>query len=86
MPSTHDSTAPADFSFTSAQFEQLVDDTLGIARKRGASDAAVAVSEGIGLSVSVRKGDVENVERNRDKSIGVTVFLGQHVGFFPEVT
>ncbi|MEY3286948.1 MAG: metalloprotease PmbA [Pseudomonadota bacterium] len=80
MPSTHDSTAPADFSFTSAQFEQLVDDTLGIARKRGASDAAVAVSEGIGLSVSVRKGDVENVERNRDKSIGVTVFLGQRRG------
>lgn len=80
MPSTHESNAPADFSFSSAQFEQLVDDTLAIARKRGATDAAVAVSEGIGLSVSVRKGEVENVERNRDKSIGVTVFLGQRRG------
>ena len=30
------------------------------------------MSEGVGLSVSVRKGEIENVERNRDKSIGVT--------------
>ena len=33
-----------------------------------------------GLSVSVRKGALENVERNRDKSIGVTVYLGQRRG------
>jgi PmbA protein len=38
------------------------------------------VSEGAGLSVSVRKGEIENVERNRDKSIGVTVYLGQRRG------
>lgn len=80
MPSTNDSTTPAGFSFTQEQFQQLVDDTLAMARRQGASDAAVAVSEGIGLSVSVRKGDVENVERNRDKSIGVTVFVGQRRG------
>ncbi|NBQ91218.1 MAG: metalloprotease PmbA [Betaproteobacteria bacterium] len=80
MPSSHDSHAPAGFSFSPEQFQQLVDDTLAIARHRGATDAAVAVSEGIGLSVSVRKGEVENVERNRDKSIGVTVFMGQRRG------
>jgi len=80
MPAPHDSSAPADFSFSAQQFQQLVEDTLTIARRQGASDAAVAVSEGIGLSVSVRKGEVENVERNRDKSIGVTVFLGQRRG------
>jgi PmbA protein len=33
-------------------------------------------SEGCGLSVSVRKGELENVERNRDKSLGVTVYVG----------
>ena len=38
----------------------------------GASDAGAEVSEGVGLSVSVRKGEIENVERNRDKSIGIT--------------
>lgn len=71
---------PASFGFTQAQFQQLVEDTLALAKARGASDAAVEVSEGMGLSVSVRKGDVENVERNRDKSIGVTVYLGQRRG------
>jgi PmbA protein len=40
----------------------------------------VEVSEGAGLSVSVRKGALENVERNRDKSLGVTVYLGQRRG------
>lgn len=80
MPSKHDSQTAAGFSFSPAQFQQLVEDALAIARQRGATDAAVAVSEGVGLSVSVRKGEVENVERNRDKSIGVTVFVGQRRG------
>jgi len=53
---------------------------LGLARKLGASDAAAEVSEGVGLSVSVRKGKLENVERNRDKSIGVSVYMGQRRG------
>ena len=43
-----------------------------MARELGASDAGAEVSEGAGLSVSVRKGEIENVERNRDKSLGVT--------------
>ncbi len=68
------------FAYSRAQFQQLIDDTLQIARGLGASDAAAEVSEGVGLSVSVRKGALENVERNRDKSIGVTVYLGQRRG------
>ena len=73
--------APAQgFAFSRAQFQQLVDDTLSFARSLGASDAAAEVSEGVGLSVSVRKGEVENVERNRDKSVGVTVYIGQRRG------
>lgn len=68
------------FAYTRAQFEALVDHALKIARGLGASDAAAEVSEGAGLSVSVRKGELENVERNRDKSIGVTVYLGRRRG------
>jgi len=68
------------FAYTQEQFQQLVDDTLKMAKKLGASDAAVEVSEGAGLSVSVRLGELENVERNRDKSIGVTVYSGQRRG------
>jgi PmbA protein len=80
MPASHDFPSSTGFGFSPEQFQQLVDDTLAIARKRGASDAAVAVSEGVGLSVSVRKGELENVERNRDKSMGVTVFVRQQRG------
>jgi PmbA protein len=68
------------FAYSRAQFQQWVEDALAFARDIGASDAAVEVSEGVGLSVSVRKGEVENVERNRDKSLGVTVYMGQRRG------
>ncbi|KNZ33847.1 MAG: peptidase PmbA [Methylibium sp. NZG] len=68
------------FAFSRTQFQQWVEDALSFAREIGASDAAVEVSEGVGLSVSVRKGEVENVERNRDKSLGVTVYVGQRRG------
>ncbi len=77
MPST-----PADsgFAYPIAQFQQIVEDTLSLAREMGASDAGAEASEGVGLSVSVRKGELENVERNRDKSLGVSVYLGQRRG------
>jgi PmbA protein len=76
-PSTTPSTG---FAYSREQFQQLIEDALSLARKKGASDAAAEVSEGTGLSVSVRKGKLENVERNRDKTIGVTVYLGQRRG------
>jgi PmbA protein len=72
--------ARSGFAYSREQFRQLVEDALSFARSIGASDAGVEVSEGVGLSVSVRKGEVENVERNRDKSIGVSVYLGQRRG------
>ena len=68
------------FAYSKGQFQQIVEDTLVLARKLGASDAGAEVSEGVGLSVSVRKGELENVERNRDKSLGVSVYLGQRRG------
>lgn len=68
------------FAYSREQFHQLVEDALAFAKSLGASDAGVEVSEGVGLSVSVRKGEVENVERNRDKSIGVSVYIGRRRG------
>ena len=82
MPaSSKDASAPTPgFAYSRGQFQQLVDDALAFAASLGASDAAAEVSEGVGLSVSVRKGELENVERNRDKSLGVTVYSGQRRG------
>jgi PmbA protein len=76
-------TAPRDtsgFAYRREQFQQIVEDALALARQLGASDAGAEVSEGVGLSVSVRMGELENVERNRDKSLGVSVYLGQRRG------
>jgi PmbA protein len=72
--------AESGFAYQQEQFQQLVEDSLVLAKKMGASDAGAEVSEGMGLSVSVRKGELENVERNRDKSLGVSVYLGQRRG------
>ena len=77
---TRSLSADSGFAYRQEQFQQLIEDALGMARQLGASDAGAEVSEGVGLSVSVRKGELENVERNRDKSLGVSVYLGQRRG------
>ena len=74
------SRAETGFAYAREQFQQIVEDALAMARQLGASDAGAEVSEGAGLSVSVRLGELENVERNRDKSLGVSVYLGQRRG------
>lgn len=68
------------FSYSPEFFEGLVDSALAHAKKLGATHAGAEASEGCGLSVSVRKGELENVERNRDKSLGVTVYVGHRRG------
>ncbi len=72
--------ADSGFAYSRATFEELVDRALAHAKKLGATDAGAEASEGCGLSVSVRKGELETVERNRDKSLGVTVYLGNRRG------
>jgi PmbA protein len=79
MPS-HNQTTDRGFAYNLPQFQQIVEDVLAMAARLGATDAGAEVSEGTGLSVSVRKGDLENVERNRDKSLGISVYLGQRRG------
>ena len=68
------------FAYSRRFFEDLVDSALAHAKKLGATDAGADASEGCGLSVSVRQGELETVERNRDKSLGVTVYVGQRRG------
>ncbi|MDR7307690.1 metalloprotease PmbA [Rhodoferax saidenbachensis] len=81
-PSPTPKAKPADsgFAYTRDFFESRVDTALAQAKKLGATDAGSEVSEGCGLSVSVRNGELENVERNRDKSLGVTVYVGNRRG------
>ena len=74
------SQAEQGFAYSQDHFRQLIEDVLAEARRQGASDAGAEVSEGSGMSVSVRRGQLENVERNRDKSLGISVYLGQRRG------
>ena len=77
-------TAPtAAFDDSQARLDRL----SGLAREvirqcqaLGASQAEVAVGEDSGLSVNVRMGEVETVERTQDRSVGVTVYFGQRKG------
>ena len=59
-----------------AELRQIADDVLAHARRIGASDCAVDVDEGNGLTVNVRRGRIETIEQNHDKGVGVTVFIG----------
>ncbi|NRR32234.1 metalloprotease PmbA [Oxalobacteraceae bacterium] len=68
------------FTHTQDQLKQLARDVLAYAKEQGGTDAAVEISEGSGLSVSVRKSKIETIEQNKDKGMGVTVFIGQRRG------
>ena len=58
----------------------IIGDILARARAGGASDCEAEVSQSIGLNLTVRQDDVETIEYNRDKGIGITVYLGQRKG------
>ena len=68
------------FSSDQPQLRQIAADVLKYAREQGASDCEVEVSEGFGQTVTVRRGEVETIEYNRDKGIGVTVYIGKRRG------
>jgi len=53
---------------------------LDASKRHGATDAEVEVSAAVGQSVSVRRGEVETVEYNRDKGLGITVYIGKRRG------
>lgn len=68
------------FSYTRDQLAALARMTVEHAMHRGASAADTEISEGIGQNVSVRQGEIETIEYNKDKGAGVTVYLGQRRG------
>lgn len=58
----------------------LVSDILKEAKKLGATSAEVDLGLSKGFSVAVRNQDVESVEYNQDKDIGISVFVGKKTG------
>jgi len=64
------------FSCASGELQELAQAVLERARRAGASGCDCGVSESYGLSVTVRKGRPETIEHNRDRSAGVSIYLG----------
>ena len=62
------------------RLQALTEEILAEAARQGADACEVGVSLNTGLSASVRMGDVETVEFNRDQGFGITVFLGKKKG------
>jgi PmbA protein len=62
------------------RLESLASEALERAGRAGATAAEVAASLATGLSVTVRKGEVETLEHQRDRGFSVTVYFGQRKG------
>ena len=70
----------SEFSHSFDQLRQIAHDVLEHAKSKGASAAETEVSEAFGQSVTVRQGAVETIEYNRDKGVGVTVYIDHRRG------
>ena len=68
------------FSYPVEALQQMANDILNCAKKGGASGCETEVSDGFGQNVTVRKGEVETIEYNRDKGLSVTVYIGKRRG------
>jgi len=62
------------------ELDGRVQQALDRAAAFGASAAEASVSASRGLSVSVRKGEVESLEFQHDREMGITVYFGQRKG------
>ena len=68
------------FSYTIDQLKQITQDILQQAQAAGATACEAEVNQGFGQNVTVRLNQVETIEYNRDKGLGVTCYFGQQRG------
>src|SRR5271170_3670517 len=62
---------------TELDLKQLAAQVVQSARKAGATDAEVVVSEGDEFSVSVRMGEIETLQESGSRGLGLRVFVGK---------
>src|SRR5919106_4677737 len=67
-------------SYSQQDLQDCVSLALAEARGLGASDAEVGVSVETGLSVTARLREVETLEYQRDRGMGITVYRGKRKG------
>jgi PmbA protein len=68
------------FPLSASALSDVAGQVLEVAQRGGATAAETEVSQAFGQSITVRKADVETIAYNRDKGIGVTVYVGKRRG------
>lgn len=68
------------FSHSQADLQALVALAIDAAKELGATEVEAAVSVDTGLSVTARLGEVETLEYQRDRGLGVTVYRDKRKG------
>ena len=79
-PASSSSGASSPFPVSTETLGRIAEQILAAARRVGATAAETEVSQAMGQSVTVRHGEVETIAYNRDKGIGVTIYVGQRRG------
>lgn len=70
----------AEFLLTEDELKDCADFAIREARRAGADQAEAGASLDSGLEVTVRLGEVETLERSRDRGLGITVYFGKRKG------
>ena len=62
------------------ELTRIIESVLTQAKEMGASAAEADVGTGSGLSANVRKGEIDKLEYERDKGLGITVYIDGQKG------
>lgn len=65
---------------STSQLQETMATVIKLAKKRGATDASVAINLDSGFSVNVRMGSVENISFSEDQGISLNIYIGNSKG------
>lgn len=63
-----------------AEYKSLLTELTNMAKNLGATQTEASISHDTGFSVTVRNQEVETIEHNRNKSLGINVYFGHKKG------
>lgn len=71
---------PLELTNKQAHYKTLLSELMDMAKKQGATQTEASISHDTGFSVTVRNQEVETIEHNRNKSLGINVYFGRQKG------
>jgi PmbA protein len=77
---SHEIDLPFDFFRKQTEYQNLLDEILQVAKKKGATQVEAHVMHDVGFTTTVRMQEVDTLEHNRSKSLGINVYFGQQKG------